>query len=64
MAGGKNNMRELLRKKRIIDTFPAAHLGRPDGLNLPDSLSEYSVRTEYGLEIARRRRKRKKKFVF
>ena len=46
--------------KKIIDTFPAKHLKQPnDGQNPMDSLSEYSLRRGYGLELRRRCKRRK-----
>ena len=48
-----------LEKQRVIDTFPARHVKKPDGQNPLDSLGEYSLRQGYGLELRRRRRKRK-----
>lgn len=54
---------ELLRKKRTIDTFAARDLHMPDEQNLIDSLSEYSLRRGYGLELRKRRRKRKKRII-
>lgn len=53
----------LLEKKRIIDTFAARDLQMPEGQNPMDSLSEYSLRERYGLEIRRRRRNREKPTV-
>ena len=53
----------LLKKNRIIDTFAARDLQMPDGQNPMDSLSEYSLRKGYGLELRRRRRTRKKKMI-
>lgn len=52
-----------LKKKRIIDTFAARDLQMPDLQNPKDSLSEYSMRKGYGLELCRRRRGRKNKIV-
>lgn len=46
-----------MRLKRIIDTFPAGHLKKPAGQNF-DSLSEYSLKKGYGLQLRRKRRKR------
>lgn len=53
----------LLKKERIIDTFAAKSLQMPDGQNTMDSLSEYSLRRGYGLELRRRGRKRKKQTI-
>lgn len=53
----------LLKKKRIIDTFAAKDLQMPDGQSPVNSLSEYSLRRGYGLELRRHRRKRKKQTV-
>ncbi len=52
---------ENLKLKRIIDTFPAMNLKlkRPDVQNMMGSLNEYSLKKGYGLELRRRRRKRK-----
>ena len=44
---------KLLKKKRIIDTFAARDLQMPDEQNSVDSLSEYSLRKGYGLELRR-----------
>ena len=52
-----------MKKERIIDTFPAKNLKQPDGHNPIDSLSEYSLRKGYGLNLRRRRRTRKKVIV-
>ena len=54
-----------LKFKRIIDTFPAIdlELKRPNVKNAMDSLSEYSLRKGYGLELRRRRRKHHKQIV-
>lgn len=46
-------------QKRIIDTFPARHLKQPNGQNPMDSLSEYSSRKGYGLELRRWRKRRR-----
>lgn len=51
------------KKERIIDTFEARELKMPDLQNPKDSLSEYSMRKMYGLELCRRRRNRKNKIV-
>lgn len=48
-----------LEKQRVIDTFPARHIKKPDGQNPLNSLSEYSLRQGYGLELRRLRRKQK-----
>ena len=50
-----------LKSKRIIDTFPAMNLQlkHTDAQNTMDSLNEYSSKKGYGLELRRRRRKRK-----
>lgn len=53
-GSGMNNLK--LKPKRIIDTFPARDLKCLDGQNPLDSLSEYSSRRGYGLELRRRRK--------
>lgn len=60
MTGGINMN---LENRRIIDTFPARHIKEPNGQNPLDSLSEYSLRKGYGLELRRRRRNRKNPIV-
>ncbi len=45
--------------KRIIDTFPAMNLKCPDTQNAIGSLNEYSLKKGYGLQLRKRRRKRK-----
>lgn len=52
-----------LKKKRIIDTFDARDLQMPDGQKPLDSLSEYSARKLYGLELRKRRRHRKNQTI-
>lgn len=54
---------KLLEKSRIIDTFAATNLQMPDGQRSMDSLSEYSLRKRYGLELRKRRCKRKKQTI-
>lgn len=58
MTGGMH-----VKKERIIDTFPARHLKKPDDQNPMDSLSEYSLGKGYGLELRRRRRRGKPKVL-
>lgn len=53
-----NSDRLRFMKKRIIDTFPARHLKGPDNQDSFDSLSEYSLRKNYGLELRKRRKNR------
>lgn len=53
----------FLKKSRTIDTFAARDLSVPDDKNLQDSIGEYSMRGGYGLELRRRRFKRKKKII-
>lgn len=48
----------LLSKERIIDTFAARDLKMPRLQNPVDSLSEYSAKKKYGVELHRRRRKK------
>lgn len=54
-----------LKPKRIIDTFQTMDLEakRPDVQNQMDSLNEYSLKKGYGLELRKRRRKRKAKIL-
>ncbi len=49
---------KLFGRNRIIDTFPARNLKQPNGQNSLDSLSEYSLRRGYGLELRKRRHKK------
>lgn len=49
----------LLNKERIIDTFAARDLKMPEQQNPVDSLSEYSAKNKYGVELHRRRRNKK-----
>lgn len=53
----------FLKKKRTIDTFAARDLDVPDDRNPQDNIGEYSMRGGYGLELRRRRYKRKKKLI-
>lgn len=53
----------LIYKERTIDTFPARDLKLPPGNYERDNISEYSIRGGYGLELSRRRSKRKKPFI-
>lgn len=53
----------LLKKRRIIDTFAARDLQMPVGQNSMDSISEYSLRKGYGLELRKRRHNRKKQTI-
>lgn len=48
----------LLNRERIIDTFAARDLKMPRLQNPVDSLSEYSAKEKYGVELHRRRRKK------
>ena len=48
---------------RIIDTFAARDLQLPEGRNLIDSLSRYTLRDGYGLRLQKRRGKRKKRTI-
>ena len=48
---------------RIIDTFAAKHLKMPTDKSTISSLSEYSLRRGYGLELRRHRRRRKQQIV-
>lgn len=49
--------------QRTIDTFPARDLTVPDDRNPQDNIGEYSMRGKYGLELRRRRYRRKKKII-
>lgn len=48
----------LLKRERIIDTFAARDLKMPDQQNPVDTLSEYSAKEKYGVELHKRRRKK------
>ena len=50
--------REVTKKERVIDTFPAEHLQEPNSPKKLDSLSEYSLKKNYGLDLRRRRANR------
>ena len=52
-----------MKHNRIIDTFPARHLNMPNNQNPLDSLSEYSLKKGYGLNLRRRRRKQNKTII-
>lgn len=54
---------DVIKPKRTIDTFPAKDIELPPHIYQPDSIGEYSLRGGYGLELRRRRYKRKKPFV-
>lgn len=48
----------LLSREPIVDTFAARDLKMPKLQNPVDSLSEYSAKKKYGVELHRRRRKK------
>lgn len=55
----------MSKKERVIDTFAARDIDIElhDDKNLPDSIGEYSMRNGSGLELRKRRYKRKKKII-
>ncbi len=52
------NQNDVIKKERIIDTFPAQHLKEPNNQDSSDSLSEYSLRRNCGLGLIKQRKNR------
>ncbi len=52
-------MNNLSRRGRVIDTFAARDLKKPERKNFADDIDSYFLERGYGLELRRRRRKKR-----
>lgn len=54
---------KLFRRERIIDTFAARDLKMPEIRNTEDNIGCYSIRKGYGLELRRRKHRKRQRIV-